>query len=32
MQKQYFTLFNKIFVNNVTIAADIVSFSYTFQK
>ena len=32
MQKQYFTSFNKIFVNNVTIAADIVSFSYTFQK
>ena len=32
MQKRYFTSFNKIFVNNITIAADIVSFSYTFQK
>lgn len=32
MQKLYFTSFNKIFVNNITITADIVSFSYTFQK
>ena len=32
MQKRYFTSFNKIFVNIITIAADIVSFSYTFQK
>ncbi len=32
MQKRHFTSFNKIFVNNITIAADIVSFSYTFQK
>ena len=32
MQKRNFTSFNKIFVNNITIAADIVSFSYTFQK
>ena len=32
MQKRYFISFNKIFVNNITIAADIVSFSYTFQK
>ena len=32
MQKRYFTSFNKIFVNNITIAADIVSFSYAFQK
>ena len=32
MQKRYFASFNKIFVNNITIAADIVSFSYTFQK
>ena len=32
MQKYYFTLFNKTFVKIITIAADIVSFSYTFQK
>ena len=32
MQKRYFTSFNKTFVKNITIAADIVSFSYTFQK
>ena len=32
MQNHYFTLFNKTFVKNITNAADIVSFSYTFQK